>query len=307
MSADIRHKHQHLNESNVEPSHGQKPSRPPLLTRIGGAFRQIKWGETLLIALVMSIGWCVLFFMNSWLQYLVGILPVSAGLYLGRRVKQQVPLHGLILGITGFLFGMSIMAFHGILSSVGVVPPITMSLDASQQPVTFTPPELILFYIQFSLFAMIPFPVLGTVIANRNEQRRAEAEGITAARGGQLERPDTVRTLEDLQGLSLPKFGTYVANIFKHQGFKLKDYRFEKDRYLDLDMEYNDEPYLVRLSVADKVRHGTIETLAQDMRHRNIKKGLVITSTEFAPEAIKAAKGRRNMVLIDGQTLFDIA
>jgi hypothetical protein len=46
--------------------------------------------------------------------------------------------------------------------------------------------------------------------------------------------------------------------------------------------------------------------LAQDMRSRSIKRGLVITSTEFT-ESLKSGKGRRYIVLIDGQTLFDIA
>jgi restriction endonuclease Mrr len=72
-------------------------------------------------------------------------------------------------------------------------------------------------------------------------------------------------------------------------------------------MSYQDEAYLLRLSVADKVKPGTVETLAQDMKRRNIPKGLVITSTEFTSDAQKSGKGRKNIVLIDGQTLFDIA
>jgi hypothetical protein len=43
------------------------------------------------------------------------------------------------------------------------------------------------------------------------------------------------------------------------------------------------------------------------MKQRKIPKGLVITSTEFTSDALKSAKGRQNLVTIDGSTLFDIA
>jgi hypothetical protein len=127
-------------------------------------------------------------------------------------------------------------------------------------------------------------------------------------RGGKLERPGVVRTLEDLRGLSLPQLGSYISALYKKKGFELKDYRFiDKDKHLDLEMDYNGEHYLMRLSVADKVRVGTVESLIQDMRRREIRKGIVITSTEFAPEAIKTVTNKRNLIAIDGQTLFDIA
>ncbi|NJO07441.1 MAG: restriction endonuclease, partial [Chloroflexaceae bacterium] len=40
-------------------------------------------------------------------------------------------------------------------------------------------------------------------------------------RGGRLERHTPVRTLEDVQGLSLPQLGTYVSDMFKKNGFAL--------------------------------------------------------------------------------------
>ena len=110
-----------------------------------------------------------------------------------------------------------------------------------------------------------------------------------------------------LGGLSLPQLGTYVSNIFKKQGFAFKDYRFiDKDKHLDLWMEHEGEPYHMRLSVADKVSTGTIESLNQEMKREGIRKGLVITSTEFMPNAAKSAKGR-TIVLIDGETLFQMS
>jgi hypothetical protein len=158
------------------------------------------------------------------------------------------------------------------------------------------------------VFALIPFPAFGTVMAGRTEQRNREQRKEVDDRGGRLERPGVVRTLEDLRGLSLPQLGSFISNLYKKKGFEFKDYRFiDKDKHLDLEMTYNGERYLMRLSVADKVRPGTVESLIQDMRRREIHKGLVITSTEFTPDTIKAAANKRNVLTIDGSTLFDMA
>src|SRR5262245_6688705 len=76
---------------------GEQPAdRPALLARLRAAFAQIDWRATLLIALGMSLLWCILFLSSSTLQILAGIVPVSAGLILGRRVKAQLLLHGLV-------------------------------------------------------------------------------------------------------------------------------------------------------------------------------------------------------------------
>jgi len=87
----------------------------------------------------------------------------------------------------------------------------------------------------------------------------------------------------------------------------LKDYRFiDKDKHLDLWMEYESEPWHLRLSVADKVNPGTIEGLNQELKREGGRKGVVVTSTEFTPSAVKSAKGRP-IVLINGATLYEIA
>jgi HJR/Mrr/RecB family endonuclease len=126
-------------------------------------------------------------------------------------------------------------------------------------------------------------------------------------RGGSLERPGVIRDPDDIRGLSLPQFGSYVNNLFKKKGFTFKDYRFiDKDKHLDLWMEHEGERWHLRLTVADKVASGTVESLLQDMKREGTRKGVVITSTEFNPTAVKAAKGRP-VVLIDGATLYEIA
>jgi hypothetical protein len=308
MGAEVqKQKKQH--EAAKKPANQAKQDAPPQgrLARIGISLRQLNWRLVLITSMAMAVGWCLLVFGGTWANFLAGIVPVAAGLFLGRKVKEHLAMHGLMLGMCGFGIGfILVLIYGGFAQAVGVsLPPI----PDPELPQTFKEPgfqELLVYYLSFSLFALIPFPAFGTIMAGRAEQRQREMREFEEVRGGRLERPGAVRTLEDLQGLPLPQFGSYVANLFKKRGFKFHDYRFlDKDKYLDLELEYQDEVYLLRLSVADKVRPGAVETLAQDMRQREIPKGIVITSTEFA-ESLKNNK-RRHIVLIDGKTLFDIA
>ncbi len=281
--------------------------QPPLIQRAITSLSQVNWGETLLIALAMSVAWCGLFLANGIVQILAGVVPVMAGLYLGRRIKDNYLAHGLVLGFAGFLFGLIAVAAYGYLGSHGIVQmPMLPIADKTTELATFG--SLLLYYCTYSIFAIVPFPAFGTVMAGRTEQRNRDLSKEVEDRGGRLERPGVIRTLDDLRGLSLPQLGSYVSAVYKKKGFEFKDYRFtDKDKHLDIEMTYNGELYMMRLSVADKVRPGTLESLIQDMRRREITKGLVITSTEFTPDTLKAASNKRTIVAIDGQTLFDIA
>ncbi|MEI8306429.1 MAG: restriction endonuclease [Chloroflexales bacterium] len=283
--------------------------RPSPIQRAVTSLSQVRWGETLLIALAMAAAWCGLFLANGIVQVLAGVVPVMAGLYLGRRIKDNYLAHGLVLGFAGFCFGLIAVVTYGYLGSLGLVPmPMLPIQTATQTTEMATFGSLIFYYCTYSIFALIPFPAFGTVMAGRTEQRTRDLSKEVDDRGGRLERPGVIRTLDDLRGLSLPQLGSYISAVYKKKGFEFKDYRFiDKDKHLDIEMTYNGEIYLMRLSVADKVRPGTLESLIQDMRRREIAKGLVITSTEFTPDTLKAASNKRNIVAIDGQTLFDIA
>ena len=270
----------------------------------------MQWPITLLIALATAAIWCVLFISRAELQLLAGLVPVTAGLILGRRVKSQHLLHGLALGLASFLIGLALVAAYAGLASAGLIPLTQQAgLLIAQWPNTSgTPAMLILIFISTSIFALLPFPAFGTVMSGRSEERNRAVREMQDQRGGRLERPGTVRNAEDLQGLSLPQLGYYVNTLFKKQGFTFKDYRFvDKDRNLDLWMEYEGATWWLRLTVADKVRPGVIESLVQDMRRDQVAKGLVITSTEFAPDALKSARSRKNVMLIDGATLAQMA
>jgi hypothetical protein len=275
------------------------PPRGSWATRLRSDLGQLDWRTTALVAAAMALVWVLMMFTTSMLQLLAGIVPLLAGLYLGRAVKERLLLHGLVLGLLGFVFGLGFAAIYAVLADAGLVPtPEGIAGGAG----------IMLFYIGFSPFALIPFPAFGTITAGRNEARARAMRKEFEQRGGKLEGYSRVADLSDLQGLSLPQFGKYVADLFKKRGFGFKDYRFiDKDKHLDLYLEYKGEPWLLRLSVSDKVRTGTVETLAQEMRQREVAKGLAITSTEFTPDALKSAKGKRQILLIDGATLLAMA
>lgn len=304
MSIELQKEQKHGGETAPEAPR----ARPaPLLTRFRSALQEVNWKITLLTALAMAIGWCMFFLSTPLMQILAGIVPVTAGLFLGRRVKTQPLLHGLILGFGGFLMGLVIIATYASLANAGVIPPVQMP-DTTGQLMTVSMEQLLLYFVSFSALALGMFPAFGVVMAARAAERNRDVQQRFEERGGRLERPSVVRTLEDLRGLSLPQLGSYVNNLFQKHKFAFDDYRFiDKDKHLDLEMSYQGEKYLLRLSVADKVRSGTVESLVQDMRRRNIPKGLVITSTEFSPELHKTSRSRKHVVLIDGPTLFEIA
>jgi hypothetical protein len=236
---------------------------------------------------------------NSIFALLAGIIPVSAGLLLVRGVKGHYLLHGFVTGLIGALASLLTLAILMFATPFGaqLVAAGTGGSIGQEFLVRGALPALML----------LVFCTFGASTAGRMENRNRELRNEMAARGGQLERPGVIRAADDVRGLSLPQLGSYVNSLFKKKGFAFKDYRFvDKDKFLDLWMEYEGETWQLRLSVADKVNPGTIETLMQDMKRAGYKKGVVITSTEFLPSAQKAAKDKP-IVLIDGETLYEIA
>lgn len=301
MSVDIKKQQQSTEQDAEQPN----TARSSNLDRLRHAFKQIIWPLTLIVALLMAAAWSAFFLSQSILLALAGLVPVTAGLFLGRRVKQQLILHGLLVGVIGFVFGGLIILGYGLLAEAGYVAPFSRA-EADGTVTAMSLGGLLTSYVAFSALAMIPFPAFGAYMAGRAEQRNRDAQEQLAKRGGKLEKPNTVRTMDDLRGLSLPQFGQYINLLYRRNGFSFEDYQFiDKDKHLDLEMTYQGDSYLLRLSVADKVRPGTVQSLGQDMKKRGISKGVVITSTEFSPDAVKAA--RKNIVLIDGETLFEIA
>lgn len=291
------------------PERGDAPSAPPpsgwvarILNLLLTGLRELEWGPVLLFGTIAGIVMSLAFLQGTALTVVAGIVPVGTGLLLGRRVKGHYALHGVVTGMVGGVASLVSLAVLIFLTPLG--PTIRSGLDPTG---TLTLLETWTNLAGFTAFSLIAFCAFGTTMSGRTEERNRKAREVVDTRGGTLQRPGTIRGADDVRGLSLPQFGTYVKNVFTKQGFQFKDYRFvDKDKHLDLWFDHEDEPWHLRLSVADKVSPGTIEGLMQEMRREGCRKGIVVTSTEFMPSATKAAKGRP-IVLIDGPTLYEIA
>ncbi len=270
----------------------------------------LQWRDVLLIGIVAGILMPIAFLMNNFLVFIAGVIPVGAGLFIGRRVKRNYTLHGFIAGLIGAVVSLAVLYTILLVLPYGAEfsAQAAAQAEASGMPADQVTPEALFVQLGGSTaFFLLAFVAFGASTSGRAEERNRQARQIVEARGGRLERPHTIRTPDDIRGLSLPQFGSYVSNLFKKQGFTFKDYRFvDKDKHLDLWMEHNGEPWRLRLCVADKVNPGTIEGLLQEMKREGVTKGVVLTSTEFTPSATKAAKNRP-VVLIDGSLLYEIA
>ncbi|NWG22547.1 MAG: restriction endonuclease [Chloroflexi bacterium] len=271
------------------------------VTETNEGLSEIRWLPVLLYALAGGALMPLSLLAGGIAGFLAGIVPVGVGLMLARSVPRHYGLHGFITGCIGAVIASGllwILIFQtslGLTGSAGLTTPGTTPLDAW------------LTISGFIGFSLIAFSTFGASTAGRIEERNRAVREEVKQRGGALERPGAIRVPDDIRGLSLPQLGTYVNNLFKKKGFTFKDYRFlDKDKYLDIWMEREGEPWRLRLSVADKVAPGAVESLLQEMKREGCNKGVVITSTEFTPGAIKSARDRP-IVLIDGATLYQIA
>jgi hypothetical protein len=283
--------------------------RPSLIDQLRGSlregFKELQWREVLLFGVGAGVLMPLSFLQSSALTFVAGIIPVGAGLLIGRRVKGHYTLHGFMTGLIGALVGLLVLAGLIFLTPLGAGAQGIGAGAPGAPPIS--PAALWLQLGGFIAFSLIAFCTFGASTAGRAEERNRNAKEIVSERGGRLEKPSTIRTADDIRGLSLPQFGSYVSNLFKKKGFQFKDYKFiDKDKHLDIWMEYEGEPWHLRLTVADKVNPVTIEGLLQEMKRESCRKGVVLTSTEFTPGAAKSSKGRP-VVLIDGPTLYEIA
>jgi hypothetical protein len=273
-------------------------------------FPQLRWGLVLLLGIVSGVLMPLSVSQSGPLSLLAGIVPVGAGLIIGRRVRGYYGLHGFMTGVIAAVLSLIIINVVIFYTPLGASLQQATASSAVASGGTATIPSLE--SIAWQLSSFIPFSLLtfctfGAVMSGRTEERNRAMREEVESRGGRMEKPGTIRTVEDLRGLSLPQLGSYVTALFKKNGFQFKDYRFlDKDKHLDVWMEYEEEVWHFRLTVQDKVSPGTIESLVQDMRREGTQKGVVVTSTEFTPSAQKSAKGR-SVVLIDGPTLYQMA
>lgn len=264
-----------------------KPPRPvkqrPPRTPISQILREINWVLLLAVGLGTGLLWTLLLIQQGWVQILAGLLPVTGGILVGRRIKKHITWHAVLLGL---------------LTSVGALT--SLFVLGLVQPL---PSEILQLFL-VGVITLLPFPAFGVITAARSEERNRELREQSQTRGGRLDRPGRVREIGDLQALSLPQLGGFVADLFRKHGFLINDYRFEKDR-LDLQMSYEGEPWLVRVLTAEKVKPGVPQELSQRMKAEDVKKGVVITSMDFQDTAHRWAKDKL-VALIDGETLMSM-
>jgi hypothetical protein len=285
------------NEASPETS--TPPVKLSWLAQIQTGLRELQIIPPLLYGFGAGILMTVaLFDPSSIFALLAGIIPVSAGLLLVRSIRGHYALHGFVTGLIAAI--VSLIALAVIIFATPYGPQLIAKGTGG------TPVQEWLVRGMLPAFMLMVFCTFGASTSGRMEARNRTLRDEVSARGGQLERPGVIRTADDLRGLSLPQLGYYVNTLFKKQGFTFKDYRFiDKDKFLDLWLEKDSEPWHLRISVADKINPGTIESLLQEMKRNGYTKGAVVTSTEFSPAAQKSAKGRP-IVLIDGPTLYEI-
>lgn len=270
-------------ETSPASSSSSAPAGPrPPITQV---LRELRWGLLALIGGVGGVTWALLLAQNNASTFFAGLLPVGGGILVGRRIKQHIPWHA---GFLSLITTVAALLTAVLLQATGVTPP------------TFVPQVVLL-----GLMALIPFPAFGVIMAQRTEQRAREQREQRSQRGGRLERPGRVRSLEDLRSLSLPQLGSYVSDLFRKHDFVVDDYRFERDNYLEFNMRHNDEPWVIRVTVDDKVKQGVVLQFFQRMRDEGQKRGVLITSMEFQDAAVRWARDRP-IALVDGPTLLSM-
>ncbi|GAC1636923.1 MAG: restriction endonuclease [Herpetosiphon sp.] len=230
--------------------------------------------------------WVVLLLQGNYVQFVAGLLPVAGGILVGRMVKRHVNWHA------GFL--SAITALSAVVGAFVALRTIANIPDELQKALTS------------SFLLLVPFPAFGVITSARSEQRARELRNTQTRRGGKLDRPGRVKTVADLQALSLNQLGGYVADLFRHHGFLVDDFQFDnKENLIQFNMHKDDEPWIVRVTVDDKVKQGMALQLHQYLKAEGLPRGVLITSMEFQDQAVRWAKDKP-VALIDGSSLLNM-
>ncbi len=284
---------------NQEPQSSPNRLTMPVGDYLRQGFQSIRWPTILLYGIGAGL-LMPLSLLQSTLAIVAGVVPVAIGLLIARTTTGFYGLYGLLTGVVGAITSTILLWVLIFMSN-------NADLIANLAPDSVSPMSTWLTASGFISFSLIAFCTFGATTSGRMEDRNRDLRAQTAARGGTLERAGTVREVGDIRGFTLAQLGWYVNTLFKKKGFAFRDYKFvDKDRFVDLWYEYEDQEWHVRCSIADKVSPGAIESLHQEMKRDGIVKGVVVASTEFTPAAHKAIKDKP-IVLIDGLTLYDIA
>lgn len=272
------------------PTPPQRRSKPPRAPRpprtpMNQVLRELSWRLIVPVGVVLGILWIGLLTASPTFQLFASFLPLLTGLLIGRRVQTHTAWYGLLVGGIAALVATAVW---GVL--LRILGPTVQLVQIGS-----------LIYI-----ALFPFTALGVVVSARSEQRARTTREELQRRGGRLERPGRVRSLDELRALSLLQLGGYVADLFRKHGFAITDYQIEKERdRIEFQVNHEDTPWLLRVTTGEKVKPGVAQELAQRMKAEGVTKGAVITSMDFQEPAVRWAKGKP-VALIDGPTLLSM-
>ncbi len=271
----------------AETGQGHGSTRPEIVMRppVSQVLRELDWGRLLLFGLGGGAFWTILLAQQDYLTFLAGLLPVLGGIIVGRRIKGHVIWHAALLSI---LTVVAALVTGLLLAGTGLI-------------------QGALFWqtVGVGLITLLPFPAFGVITARRGEERNELLREERSRRGGRLERPGRVKSIEELRSLSLPQLGSYVADLFRKHDFKVHDYRFARDNYLEFEMSYEEQPWSVHVTVDEKVKQAVVLQFVQRLREEGSPKGVLITSMDFQEAATRWAKDKP-VARIDGPTLLSM-
>lgn len=237
----------------------------------------------LLIGVIGGILWTILLAQNNTATFFAGLLPVAGGIWVGRKVTGHVGWHA---GMLSLITVAAALVATAVMIVTNIVPD------------TFLPQVVAL-----GIMALLPFPAFGVFTSFRSEQRNRLARQEIDRRGGKLDKPGRVKSIEELQSLSLPQLGGYVADLFRKHDFLVKDFQFGRDNSIEFDMRHDDQPWIIRVTVDDKVKQGIALQFHQRLREDGSPRGVLITSMDFQDATLRWAKDKP-IALIDGATLL---
>ena len=263
----------------------------------------IMWRMTILAGIVTGLAWAaILQIPQDTVKLMAGIAPVIGGIWLGRRVQGRGFTHGLLMSLFAVLAALAVF-IPILLLNTNYTSPIAQPAGAT------APASLLEGLVSLSslmLITLVPFPIYGVMLSSRNQKKAADFKKEMATRGGQLARPGRVVSLDDLQALALPKLASWVAQLFKRNGFTMTDYKFGKD-VIDLYMHRTDpdEHWLVRCTL-DTIKPGMAQDVIQSLSNGEWVKGVIVTSFTVQDGTRKWAKTRRAVEVLDGETLMEM-
>jgi hypothetical protein len=266
----------------------------------------IAWRPVILAGLLTGAAWsAILLAPLGQLKLAAGIAPVIGGIWLGRKIKERGFTHGLLMSL--FAVIAALIIFTPILLLTDFSSPIEAPPGSAAAVTVPTKTDSFISLMSLMLITLVPFPIYGVMLSSRNQKKMSSFKEEMEKRGGQLQNPGRVINIDDLQALALPKFAKWVSSLFRKNGFTMDDYKFGKDVIdLYLTRTASEEKWLVRCTVADAVKPGMAQELAQDLRESEWSKGVLVTSVNVQDAARKWAKTRRNIELLDGETLIEM-